>query len=50
MTASELGTDALRYAREAGSEWVESFKDSAASHLMTALGAIVVYQLLRWIA
>ena len=48
--ARELGADFLRYMKEAGDEWLESFKDSAVSHALTAIVAIFMYQVFRWIA
>ena len=47
--ADELRDQAKRYAAEAWEEWIESVADSPASHGLTAIAAIVVASVVRWI-
>ena len=47
--AKELWEDFTRYTREAGREWWDSVDDSPPSHVYTALFAIVLFQILKWL-
>ena len=45
----ELRDQARRYAAEAWEEWIGSVAESPASHGLTAIAAIVVASVVRWI-
>lgn len=45
----ELWEDFRRYLKEAAREWWDSVDDSPPSHVYTALFAVVLFQLLKWI-
>lgn len=45
----ELRDQAKRYATEAWEEWIESVAGSPASHGLTAIAAVVVASVVRWI-
>lgn len=45
----ELRDQAKRYAAEAWEEWIESVADSPASHGLTAIAAVVLASVVRWV-
>ena len=45
----ELREQAARYAGEAWEEWIGSVAESPASHGLTAIAAVVVASVVRWI-
>lgn len=47
--AKELGEQFLRYLKEAGAEWGESFRDSPEAHCYSLAAGALIAQVIGWL-